>query len=169
MQLFAAAFGATNSNNNSLANIGSVKVLVVGAQGVGKSSLVSCLAGAGTGTDPGPRPSTSAPPPTRGCNVVVKLVQNAGGKAGQQFFAELWDVGADARYADLRQLFYDGVAGVMLVYDASSPKSRKAVSQWAREVAQNGSFVAPSEGMAARNIGGLPVPVRCSAKLPDNG
>lgn len=39
--------------------------------------------------------------------------------AGQEFFLELWDVGAHPRYETMRELFYQGVNGVILVHDLS--------------------------------------------------
>lgn len=39
--------------------------------------------------------------------------------AGQDFFLELWDVGAHPRYEAMRSLFYHGVNGVVLVHDLS--------------------------------------------------
>jgi hypothetical protein len=50
--------------------------------------------------------------------------------------------------------------GVILVYDLTNRKTLARLSKWAAEITQYGSFVAPlAEEVAARNIGGLPVPV----------
>lgn len=51
-------------------------------------------------------------------------------------------------------------AGVILVYDLGDRRSLARLPKWAAEVARAGSFQAPfTEELAARNIGGLPVPV----------
>ncbi|GAB4823191.1 hypothetical protein N2152v2_010237 [Parachlorella kessleri] len=85
--------------------------------------------------------------------------------AGQEFFLELWDVGAQPRYEALRGLFYQGVNGVMLVHDLCQSRqvlwhgTLPSLQNWAAEVSQLGSFQAPySEDRAALNLGGLPVP-----------
>lgn len=46
------------------------------------------------------------------------------------------------------------------MYDLTNRKTLARLTKWAAEITQYGSFVAPlADEMAARNIGGLPVPV----------
>lgn len=149
---------SSSDGDFSADRLGRIKVLVVGNSGCGKTTLTHLL------TD-----STSRVPrtqPTCGCNValtVMKYPQDRAKQfpnlAGQEFFLELWDVGAQPRYEALRGLFYQGVNGVMLVHDLCQSRTLPSLQNWAAEVSQLGSFQAPySEDRAALNLGGLPVP-----------
>lgn len=80
--------------------------------------------------------------------------------AQQKFFVELWDVSGQPKYSQLRSVFFKQLNGVILVYDVTNKNSLSRLQKWASEVAHEGSFVAPlADELAARNVGGLPVPV----------
>lgn len=132
-------------------------------------------------------PARSATRSTAGCHIHVKLVDNTaagasaagpGSPAGQQqqqdssshrtgslpaqrkFFVELWDVSGQPKYSQLRSVFFKQLNGVILVYDVTNKASLSRLQKWAAEVAHEGTFVAPlADELAARNVGGLPVPV----------
>jgi hypothetical protein len=77
-----------------------------------------------------------------------------------KFFVELWDVSGQPKYSQLRSVFLKQLNGVILVYDVTNKASLSRLQKWAAEVAHEGSFVAPlGDELAARNVGGLPVPV----------
>eukprot|EP00873_Tetraselmis_striata_P012503 jgi/Tetstr1/432767/TSEL_002329.t1 len=133
---------------------GKVKVVVVGNSGAGKTSLCQYIVSGG-------KPPEASPPSTPGCQVHTQLLRyRERGGAEQQFFLELWDVGAHRRYESLRCCFYKQVNGVIFVHDSSAGQKGAALSRWATEVLSGGTFEARlSPGVAAVNAGGLPVPV----------
>ena len=143
-------------------HLGSIRIVVVGDSGVGKTSLLNYIT---TG-----KPVRGARS-TAGCQVSVKLIEQqaqdsikvaslGSSTAQSKFFVEFWDVSGHEHYAALRQVFYKQINGVILVYDVANRSSLRRLQRWAMEVATEGSFVAPfSEDLASRNIGGLPVPV----------
>jgi hypothetical protein len=70
----------------------------------------------------------------------------------------------------VRRLYYRQLNGVIMVHDLSDRASHAALGRWAAEVAAEGSFVAPwPDDQAARNCGGLPVPVLLLANKADLG
>jgi hypothetical protein len=72
----------------------------------------------------------------------------------------LWDVSGQPKYSQLRSVFFKQLNGVILVYDVTNKASLSRLQKWAAEVAHEGTFVAPlADELAARNVGGLPVPV----------
>lgn len=80
--------------------------------------------------------------------------------AQRKFFVELWDVSGQPKYSQLRSVFFKQLNGVILVYDVTNKASLSRLQKWAAEVAHEGTFVAPlADELAARNVGGLPVPV----------
>lgn len=80
--------------------------------------------------------------------------------AQRKFFVELWDVSGQPKYSQLRSVFFKQLNGVILVYDVTNKNSLSRLQKWAAEVAHEGTFVAPlADELAARNVGGLPVPV----------
>lgn len=134
-------------------------------------------------------PARSSTRSTAGCHIHVKLVDNtaAGASAAgpgspavpqqhqqdssshrtgaslpaqRKFFVELWDVSGQPKYSQLRSVFFKQLNGVILVYDVTNKASLSRLQKWAAEVAHEGTFVAPlADELAARNVGGLPVPV----------
>jgi hypothetical protein len=94
----------------------------------------------------------------------VNFTQQQGSHASlpaqQKFFVELWDVSGQPKYSQLRSVFFKQLNGVILVYDVTNKNSLSRLQKWAAEVAHEGTFVAPlADELAARNVGGLPVPV----------
>lgn len=150
-----ALFGKSVVPEESAALLGSIRLVVVGEPFVGKTALTELIANG--------QPS-KASRSTAGCHIHVKLVDTSGSQAGdgtpRRFFVELWDVSGQPKYEQLRSVFYKQINGVILVYDLTNRKTLARLTKWAAEITQYGSFVAPlADEMAARNIGGLPVPV----------
>jgi GTPase SAR1 family protein len=47
---------------------------------------------------------------------------------------ELWDVGGGSMITDSRHVFYDrDYHGIVLVYDATNPKSQQSIARWSQE------------------------------------
>eukprot|EP00879_Flechtneria_rotunda_P008804 GHRR01009222.1.p1 GENE.GHRR01009222.1~~GHRR01009222.1.p1 ORF type:complete len:298 (+),score=88.10 GHRR01009222.1:707-1600(+) len=135
--------------------LGSIRVVVVGEPLTGKTALTELIASGRPGKTSGS---------TAGCHIHVKLVHNqasdAAAAADRRFFVELWDVSGQPKYEQLRSVFYKQINGVILVYNVANKATLSKLPRWATEVCRNGSFLAPfSNDQAARNIGGLPVPV----------
>ncbi len=47
---------------------------------------------------------------------------------------QIWDTGGQERFGPIRQLYYRGAKGVLLVYDQSNPDSFDRVDYWLKEV-----------------------------------
>jgi GTPase SAR1 family protein len=58
---------------------------------------------------------------------LLEYTERAGGK--QQYFVELWDVGAHWRYETLRRVFYRHVNGVVFVHEAASTRKSASLSK----------------------------------------
>jgi len=102
----------------------SVKILVAGDSGVGKSSLVHLL------SHGKPLQSASC---TVGCAVEIMICETSD-LPEKQVFVELWDVGGSNQYADSRGVFYDDVDGLVLVHDLNNMKSYENLRRWHSEV-----------------------------------
>ncbi len=47
---------------------------------------------------------------------------------------QIWDTGGQERFGPIRQLYYRGAKGVLLVYDRSNPDSFNRIEYWLKEV-----------------------------------
>jgi small GTP-binding protein len=47
---------------------------------------------------------------------------------------QLWDTGGQERFGPIRQLYYRGTKGVLLVYDRTNPESFKRADYWLEEI-----------------------------------
>ncbi|KAG7386805.1 Rab-like protein 3 [Phytophthora pseudosyringae] len=105
----------------------SVRVLVVGDSGVGKTALLRSICRLYS-------PGKDKPPTlwTTGCDVHV-LLQSLG-PAGREVFVEFLDVGGHRKYELSRGAFYHDVHGVMFVHDLSNVKSGEHLRHWSREL-----------------------------------
>ncbi|KNA09654.1 hypothetical protein SOVF_151600 [Spinacia oleracea] len=142
-------------DNNGGPPIGTVRVLVVGDSGVGKTSLVHLILNGS---------ALARPPQTVGCAVSVKHVNYRSsasssngleGDVNRNFFVELWDVCGHERYKDCRSLFYSQVNGIIFVHDLSQKRTKSSLQKWAAEIAANATFSAP---LASGGSYGPPVP-----------
>lgn len=131
----------------------SVRVLVVGDSGVGKTTLLRSLC----------RPQSRVPskaldkPPTAwtaGCDVHVLL--KSLGPDGRDVFVEFLDVGGHRQYELSRRAFYVDVHGVLFVHDLSNAKSGDHLSQWSRELSSvqrvKGCVVPSTTGQTHKDI-----------------
>ena len=106
---------------------------------------------------------------TIGCSADVKLIFHE--HARTEHFVELWDVGGHDQFKDDRAAFFRDINAVILVHDASQKNSALTLERWAREIAQQGTFVAPDthtpnpwvtstrDPHVIYGFGGLPVPL----------
>ncbi|KRZ36145.1 Rab-like protein 3 [Trichinella pseudospiralis] len=102
----------------------SVKIIVVGESGCGKTSFVQALLGS----------PTADPPATLGCSVDVTLYQYAPSVEKQLYFIELWDISGSSCYEDIRKMFYYNVDGIVFVYSLADGKSSERAVNWIVEV-----------------------------------
>lgn len=102
-----------------------VRILVVGDSGTGKSSLVHQLCHGEV---------LSTPPWTIGCRTEVKLHTCVVDGHEKSFFIEFWEVGGHRNFKLGRQMFYQKVNGIMLVYDMKNLKSFHNLRTWIAEI-----------------------------------
>eukprot|EP00123_Amoebidium_parasiticum_P010786 comp20318_c0_seq1/m.25557 comp20318_c0_seq1/g.25557 ORF comp20318_c0_seq1/g.25557 comp20318_c0_seq1/m.25557 type:complete len:275 (-) comp20318_c0_seq1:444-1268(-) len=98
-----------------------VRVLVVGDSGVGKTAFVHAFA---------QKEVLRRPYGTVGCNIDIKLHEHE----GSTWEVELWDIGGSAAHRKGRPMFYQGVHGIILVHDLSNRKSYANLDKWVYEV-----------------------------------
>ena len=113
----------------SLADTRTLRILVVGDSGVGKTSLVKLLATGkaqpasqwtvGCSQELMVRHNTQLWPlwhsiisMTRGCGDQATHYSGGGGRA--EYFVEFWDVGGSKKYSASRSVFYTGINGTRL-------------------------------------------------------
>ena len=92
------------------------KVLVAGANNVGKTSLVNSLVFEGF-TDV---------KPTIGVNFAQKVCHGDAGPVN----LSIWDLSGHERFRCLMPRFCQGATGVALVFDLTTPESLETASQW---------------------------------------
>lgn len=113
----------------------SVKVVILGESGVGKSSLALRFV-----TNEF-RPYSEA---TIGASFMSKSVTiedstTEGNAASQrQIDFKIWDTAGQEKYRSLAPMYYRGSAAALLVYDITKPGSLLALREWADELKRNG-------------------------------
>lgn len=68
--------------------------------------------------------------PTLGVNMLRKEMEFANNKVKLM----LWDVAGQELYAQVREQFYVGTKGAILVYDVTRPESFVNISKWRKEI-----------------------------------
>ena len=109
----------------------SVRILVLGDSGVGKTSLLLSLASP-TAPLASSLSSTalSSVRSTIGCTPHTLLLPSVA-------FIELFDVGGHRKYALSRSTFYRDIDGLLLVFDCSNTKSYTHIGRWIAELVQH--------------------------------
>eukprot|EP00041_Stephanoeca_diplocostata_P039707 m.1637536 g.1637536 ORF g.1637536 m.1637536 type:complete len:199 (+) comp25929_c0_seq1:363-959(+) len=111
--------------------IATLKMLVIGNSGVGKSSLLLRFINDTFDEDQGP---------TIGVDFKSKVLEVDGNKVK----LTIWDTAGQERFRTLTASYYRGAHGVIMVYDASSRKSFDDITMWLNELevyATNGRIV----------------------------
>eukprot|EP00933_Yihiella_yeosuensis_P071480 TRINITY_DN79687_c0_g1_i1.p1 TRINITY_DN79687_c0_g1~~TRINITY_DN79687_c0_g1_i1.p1 ORF type:complete len:186 (-),score=24.19 TRINITY_DN79687_c0_g1_i1:73-630(-) len=102
-----------------------LKMMVLGDAGIGKTSLVKALCS--------PEESLSSRyEPTVGADFVVHNLLHA----GREFRVNIWDVGGDPKFVDVRNEFYKDMQGILLLFDVTSRRSFQNLDRWMDEVAK---------------------------------
>lgn len=110
------------------------KVLVLGDQSVGKSSIVHLLT---------EHRVLTSPRWTVGCSVDALLFGSTG------LFVSLWDVGGAPRFERSRSLFFADADAVLLVHDLSNRRSYTNLRRWLRELTAYFNPAAVADGASA--------------------
>ncbi|MFX0170134.1 MAG: Rab family GTPase [Candidatus Hodarchaeota archaeon] len=102
------------------------KVLIAGATGVGKTSLVNSFIFEGF----------TEVAPTIGVNFAQKVCQNDLGSVN----LSIWDLSGQPRFQCLMSRFCQGAAGLVLVFDLSNPTSLDSAGQWLTDIVSYNPF-----------------------------
>jgi small GTP-binding protein len=105
------------------------KIVVLGAQGVGKTSLVHRLV---TGSPP---PNDSSVPSTIGASFLTKKIVDV--DTGTSVRLQVWDTAGQERFRSLGKLYYRGANAALLCYDITRADSLRDVDGWLREIRAN--------------------------------
>ncbi|XP_050542689.1 rab-like protein 3 [Daktulosphaira vitifoliae] len=110
----------------SMASTDSVKVIVVGDSGVGKTCLVNLICN---------NVVVKNPKWTVGVTVELKLYKYMEGTHRQRnCFIEMWDIGGSSNHKNTRHIFYNSIQGIILVYDLTNLKSSENLHKWMKDI-----------------------------------
>lgn len=115
----------TQSSVTNLSGGVDLKVVILGAQGVGKTSLVHRYTSG--------QFSASAVPSTIGASFLTKKLIVDGIKVRLQ----LWDTAGQERFRSMAPMYYRGANAAVIVYDITNPNSFEDVKTWIDELRQN--------------------------------
>jgi small GTP-binding protein len=147
----------------------SVKVLIVGDGGVGKTSLTRRFT---TGQ------FTADYIQTIGVNLFIKVVE----VKGKKIKMHLWDTGGQEKFRNLLPKYYEGGSCGIVVYDVTKPLTLKKCAWWAGEITKHCGkmplilignktdlkrLVSTEEGQSVANSLGIPF-IETSAKDQTN-
>jgi Ras-related protein Rab-2A len=74
---------------------------------------------------------------TIGANFGVKQLSVDYGKDTKDIKLQIWDTGGQERFSQIRELYYNGALGALVVYDVTSRESFDHVEKWFDEVRKN--------------------------------
>ncbi|MFX1451610.1 MAG: Rab family GTPase [Promethearchaeota archaeon] len=97
------------------------KIIVAGDYAVGKTSLLNRYIDARFSEDY---------LPTLGVNMLRREMQRGENKIKLLF----WDIAGQELFAQVREQFYEGTQGAMLVYDVNRPETFANISKWHNEI-----------------------------------
>ncbi|MFX1299547.1 MAG: Rab family GTPase [Promethearchaeota archaeon] len=118
------------------------KVLIAGAPGAGKTSLVHRLVFEGF----------TEVAPTIGVNFAQKVCRGEAGPVN----LSIWDLSGQPRFRCLMPRFCQGATGVVLVVDVTEPDSLDTASQWLEFISSFNSLQQDFAVVLAGNKGDLP-------------
>lgn len=102
------------------------KIVVLGAQGVGKTSLVSRF------INPHAPLSSTPIPSTVGASFVTKRVTDPDTSTTVRL--QIWDTAGQERFRSISRLYYRGAHAGLLCYDITDEKSWEDMKGWLREL-----------------------------------
>lgn len=97
------------------------KIVVLGDGAVGKTSLIARFA---------EKTFKSEYKPTLGTNIIIKELKTG----NNSIKLLLWDIAGQAKWADVRHLYYRGAQGCIIVYDVTRPLSFESVPIWYKDL-----------------------------------
>eukprot|EP00943_MAST-04B_sp_MAST-4B-sp1_P008694 g8694.t1 len=103
-----------------------VKILLIGESSVGKSSLLIRFA------DDSFSPELLS---TVGIDYKIKTLEIQ----DKRVKMEIWDTAGQERFRTITTAYYRGATGIMLVYDVTSEKSFKQISEWLKLIDKHAS------------------------------
>ncbi len=104
------------------------KVIVIGDPAVGKTSLIKRFSEHKFETEY---------KPTLGANILIKEVEIG----NIQIKLLLYDIAGQMKWSEVRQLYYKGAQGALMVYDVTRPTTFNSISRWHEELLKNASSV----------------------------
>jgi len=97
------------------------KIVVIGDGAVGKTSLIARFA---------EKTFKAEYKPTLGTNIIIKEL-----KVGDNNIKLLlWDIAGQAKWRDVRHLYYRGAQGCIVVYDVTRPGTFDSVPEWYKDL-----------------------------------
>ncbi|MFX1451079.1 MAG: Rab family GTPase [Promethearchaeota archaeon] len=97
------------------------KILLLGDPGVGKTALITRYIDNRFITDY---------KATLGFDIFIKKISN--GKT--EYSLAIWDLAGQEKYTSLKQSYYEGAQGIIMVYDITNEESYRNVIQWLTEL-----------------------------------
>jgi len=107
------------------------KVVLIGDGEVGKTTLRKRFMGESFST---------SYIPTIGADFAVKDLKT---KSGTQVRFQIWDLAGQQRFRVVREGFYRGSKGALLIYDVTRGETYNNIPAWAEELAKNVSVIPP--------------------------
>ena len=97
------------------------KIVVIGDGAVGKTSLIARFA---------EKTFKAEYKPTLGTNIIIKELQIE----SNSIKLLLWDIAGQAKWRDVRHLYYRGAQGCIVVYDVTRPATFDSVPEWYKDL-----------------------------------
>ncbi|KAJ9656559.1 hypothetical protein H2198_004908 [Neophaeococcomyces mojaviensis] len=122
------------------------KIVVIGAQGVGKTSLVNRF------IDPTTPLSTQS---TVGASFLTKKIHDPDTNTTVRL--QMWDTAGQERFRSISKLYYRGANAGILCYDVTNERSWEEMKDWLEEMRENCEFsfneTRPGAGMVLHVVG----------------
>ncbi|KAM5434671.1 hypothetical protein MferCBS31731_006617 [Microsporum ferrugineum] len=125
--LVAVAKKPVNTYDVDMSNSLEAKIVVLGAQGVGKTSLVQRYVRNSF--------SSAAPASTVGASFVTKRVLDSTSDTVVRL--QIWDTAGQERFRSISRLYYRGAHAGLLCYDITDERSFDEMRGWLLELKQN--------------------------------
>jgi small GTP-binding protein len=104
------------------------KILLVGDPNVGKTSIVHRYVH-GNYTDKY-KATIGVDFALKTLHISNSVVQNGTNTESQTVYLQLWDLAGQDRVKHLTRVYYEGAAGIFIVFDVTNPSSLKSIKSW---------------------------------------